>query len=125
LRSGSVTLEQLREIIPATRLSAEFDDARRSPGTRHQHYKPSAKVVLIDHPDALEKAPGTGYIGLAQSVTPFDHQRVCRDVDEYARELYEFLRECDRRAIHTIYCEVVSATGIGAALMDRLRRAAG
>jgi L-threonylcarbamoyladenylate synthase len=125
LRSGSVTLEQLREVIPATRMSSDIDDARRSPGTRHQHYKPSANVLLIDHPDAVEKAPGTAYIGLGRSVTPFDIQKICSDVDEYARELYEFLRECDRRGIHTIYCQVVSETGIGAALMDRLRRAAG
>ena len=124
LRSGSVTLEQLRDVIPQTKLGTEDDEARRSPGTRHQHYKPSAKVILIDHPDAVEKAAGAAYIGLGRSLTPFDYQKVCRNVGEYARELYEFLRECDRRGIHTIYCQLVDESGIGVAIMDRLRRAA-
>ena len=125
LRSGSVTLQQLREIIADTRAVSDRDDLNRSPGTRHQHYKPTAKVVIIAHPDAVEKAAAdTAYIGLARSVTPFDHQRVCSDADEYAREFYEFLRECDRRRIHKIYCQEVPQTGIGMALMDRLCRAA-
>ncbi len=124
LRSGSVTLERLREIIAEVRVSSDLDDIRRSPGTRHQHYKPTANVVLIPHPDAVEKAPGCAFIGLARSVTPFDHQRLCAGADDYAREIYEFLRESDRRGIHTVYCQEVPETGIGVALMDRLRRAA-
>jgi L-threonylcarbamoyladenylate synthase len=123
LRSGLVTLEQLHEIIPATRLSGDLDATRRSPGTQHRHYKPDAKVILIEHPDAVEKAAGTAYIGLGSSITPFDHQHICKDAEEYARSLYEFLRESDRRGIHTIYCQEVIESGIGRALMDRLRRA--
>jgi L-threonylcarbamoyladenylate synthase len=125
LRSGSVTLEQMRAIIPTVRISSASDDNWRSPGTRHRHYKPAAKVVLIDHPDAVEKSAGTAYIGLGRSITTFDHQLVCVDANEYARQLFEFLRECDRRGIHTIYCQQVPDSGIGTALMDRLRRAAG
>jgi len=124
LRSGSVTIEQLREVFPETRISGETDDARRSPGARHQHYKPAANVVLIEHPDAVEKSAGAAYIGLGRSITPFDHQLVCKGLSEYARQLYEFLRDCDRRGITTIYCQTVVECGIGAALMDRLRRAA-
>ena len=48
---------------------------------------------------------------------------ICRDVAEYAREIFEFLRECDRKGIRTVYCQSVSDAGIGTALMDRLRRA--
>ncbi|MFL6374815.1 MAG: L-threonylcarbamoyladenylate synthase [Pyrinomonadaceae bacterium] len=125
LRSGSVTLEDLRTVISATRAGSVGDKTDRSPGTRHRHYKPTAKVVIIEHPDAIEKAAGTSYIGLGRSVTPFDHQLICRDVEDYARHLYEFLRDCDRRGIHTIYCQEVTESGIGVALMDRLRRAAG
>jgi L-threonylcarbamoyladenylate synthase len=124
LRSGSISLEELREIIPSTRVSSHHDEEKRSPGTRHKHYRPVAKVVLIDHPDAVEKAAGSAYIGLGSSVTPFDRQLICCDAEQYARAFYEFLRECDRRGIHTIYCQTVPETGIGTALMDRLRRSA-
>ncbi|MBV9242145.1 MAG: threonylcarbamoyl-AMP synthase [Acidobacteria bacterium] len=125
LRAGSVTLEQLRKVVPDIRMGSVMDDQRRSPGTRHKHYKPAAKVVIVEHPMAVEKSPGTAYIGVVRSPTPFDYQVVCGDVEDYAREFYEFLRECDRRGIHTIYCQQVPATDIGAALMDRMRRAAG
>ena len=43
---------------------------------------------------------------------------------EYAHEVFEFFRECEREGIKKIYCEKIEATGIGSALMDRLRRAA-
>ena len=39
-------------------------------------------------------------------------------------EMFRFIAsECDRRGIHTIYCQTVADVGIGTALMDRLRRA--
>jgi len=124
LRAGTIPIEQLREVLPTICASADVDQVKRSPGTRHQHYKPAAKVVLISHPEGIERSPGTAYIGLAHSVSPFDFQLVCRDVDDYARSIYEFLRECDRRLIATVYCQEVDESGVGAALMDRLRRAA-
>jgi L-threonylcarbamoyladenylate synthase len=117
-------MEQLREVVASTRSGANTLESKRSPGTRHQHYKPKARVVLIEHPDAAEKSAGAAYIGLAKSTTPFDHQLIADDLEAYARTLYEFLRDCDRRGIHTIYCQEVATTGIGMALMDRLRRAA-
>ncbi|HTH50398.1 MAG TPA: L-threonylcarbamoyladenylate synthase [Pyrinomonadaceae bacterium] len=124
LRAGSITIEHLREVVSSAKASTDTTQAERSPGTRHQHYKPAANLVLIEHPDSVEKAAGTAYIGLARSRTPFDHQMVVADVEEYARKLYEFLRESDRRGIRTIYCQEVAPSGLGTALMDRLRRAA-
>jgi L-threonylcarbamoyladenylate synthase len=125
IRSGSVSIEQLRQIIPEiSSTSRDAGSIRRSPGTRHLHYKPKAKVRLIEHPEGVENAAGSAYIGLARPRVPFDHQLVCVDVDEYARHVFEFFRECDRRGNHTIYCQEVFESGIGVALMDRLRRAA-
>jgi len=124
LRAGSISIEQLRGIVPNIRTSAGGDETKRSPGTRHRHYKPAAKVVIIPHPDGVERSAGSAYIGIAGSTSPFDYQLVCTDADQYARSFYEFLRECDRRLIGTIYCQEVDETGIGAALMDRMRRAA-
>jgi L-threonylcarbamoyladenylate synthase len=123
LRHGAITLAQLQAVVPSTEGPGDGQQLTGSPGTRHRHYQPKAKVVMIEHPQAVEKAAGSAYIGLARSVTPFDHQLICRDIDEYARAFYEFLRESDRRGIDTIYCEQVDPVA-GAALMDRLRRAA-
>ena len=124
LRLGAVSYESLREIVPAIldRDSVETDD-RRSPGLRHRHYSPRAQVILIR--ELNQKAPGnSAYIGLSKPDAEMALEMVCGTVDEYAARLFEFFRECDRRGIQRIYCELVDKTGIGAALNDRLRRAA-
>ncbi len=46
-----------------------------------------------------------------------------RGHDRKTREVFNFFRECDRANVETIYCETVDEKGIGAALMDRLKRA--
>ena len=47
-----------------------------------------------------------------------------QNLEEYAQRLFQFFRDCDAAGITVIYCEAVSETGLGLALMDRLRRAA-
>jgi L-threonylcarbamoyladenylate synthase len=49
---------------------------------------------------------------------------VCGSLEEYARNLFAFFRDCDKANIRIVYCQTVEETGLGAALMDRLRRAA-
>jgi L-threonylcarbamoyladenylate synthase len=121
LRSGAVTLEQLREIVPEITLAAEGTGAARSPGLKHHHYSPQAKVVLVDRPP---QTPGerSAYIGLDKS-GEFALSKNCKSVEEYARELFLFFRRCDSAGIARIYCQTVSESGIGLALMDRLKRA--
>jgi L-threonylcarbamoyladenylate synthase len=122
LRSGAVTLEQLREVVPETKLAAESTGVPRSPGLRHRHYSPQAKVILVDSPPQSPEGR-SAYIGLAAG-RDFALSKNCQSVEEYARELFLFFRRCDSEGIARIYCQKVSESGIGLALMDRLRRAA-
>jgi L-threonylcarbamoyladenylate synthase len=125
LRHGAVSIEQLREVCPdITSAEAGSGLERRSPGTRHKHYSPRAKVVLVDRSFETVEAAAGAYIGLDLPKDAYKLVRICPDAEDYARSLYEFFRECDRLRIATIYCETVAADGIGTALMDRLRRAA-
>jgi L-threonylcarbamoyladenylate synthase len=122
LRSGSISIEQLQEVIPEiTRLSCNNPEAPRSPGLKHRHYSPHAKVIIASSGGDVANA---AFIGLHRPEMAFRHQRICSDINEYGRTIYEFFRECDRLAIETIYCEPVEETGLGFALMDRLKRAA-
>ncbi len=50
--------------------------------------------------------------------------RICASVEDYARTVFDFFRQCDRKNIEIIYCETVEEKGIGLALTDRLKRAA-
>jgi len=128
LRQGAVSLDELRHVVAET-VELAGDDceaAAKSPGLRHKHYSPTARVVIMGA-GSSEPLPPSGrlaYIGISEGVAGGELQMVCRSVEEYAHALFEFFRECDRAGIEMIYCEAVPETGIGAALMDRLRRAA-
>lgn len=123
LRSGSVTLEQLRDVIGETELYiAVGKEMPRSPGIKHLHYSPRARVMIAAGTET--SSDNAAFIGTQAPSATFTFEMICKTVDEYAHSLFEFFRECDRRGIETIYCERVDETGIGVALMDRIRRSA-
>jgi L-threonylcarbamoyladenylate synthase len=125
LRTGAISLEQLRSLVPETMMYEPLMDERpRSPGLKHRHYSPHGDVLLITPGTTPKYASRSAFIGLTTPEANFRLIRICDSSEEYARSVFEFFRECDRRKIKTIYCEVVAEQGIGAALMDRLRRAA-
>ncbi len=133
LRQGAISLEELQAVVPETvAYHAADDEAVRSPGLKHKHYSPRAKVVLVLHGGTSDSRSlsfpvltlAGAFIGVSTVEEPFSMTLICSSVEEYAHSLFEFFRECDRAGIQTIYCEEVPEIGIGAALMDRLRRAA-
>ena len=125
LRKGSVSLEQLRQVVPETTIHEARDDERvKSPGLKHKHYSPRAKVELIEAGTKIYDGDSSAYIGLDKPSQEVALAKICGSVDEYARAVFSFFRECDAAGIGKIYCQAVSEFGIGAALMDRLRRAA-
>ena len=124
LRVGAITLEQLQTIEPKTRIyQTPKNEPPKSPGLRHRHYSPQAKVVLISSKFKVQISGSSSFIGLSKLDEKIELVKICTSVEEYAHELFNFFRECDRKNIKTIYCETVEETGIGLALMDRLKRA--
>ena len=51
--------------------------------------------------------------------------RRAADADEYAHDLYAMLRDADARGLDVLLAVLPDGTGLGAAVADRLRRAAG
>jgi len=123
LRAGAVCLEQIAAVVPGIIRGTADRTKPASPGLRHRHYSPSATVVLTDDPEALRGGTDSAYIGLTRPGAAFAELEVCETETEYARRLFDFFRRCDRSRISRIYCEKVDENGIGAALMDRVRRA--
>jgi L-threonylcarbamoyladenylate synthase len=126
LRVGAISLESLRGVIPSLQPSSTAGDlARRSPGLRHRHYAPTARVRFFDD-SALADRGTKAYIGTSEPTRRegFDEVLVCSDLDQYAFELFDFFRRCDRKAIQTVYCERPEPSGIGSAILDRIARAA-
>lgn len=135
LRHGGVSLEDLRLVVPGVRIASRAElDAGRSPGVRHAHYRPRARVQIVFMGDATSHGHSvTGgalgscaWIGLAEPPAAVSGKiEVLPNVEAYAQRVFAFFRECDREGVAEIQCQAVPRTGLGAALMDRLERAAG
>ncbi len=136
LRKGSLTREEVEAVIgPLQKPDAAAH--RRSPGTRHRHYAPRARVLITPAHDIerltttvkactdrhetiglLAHSPALCTIAGPVRVTPVS------DPDDLARQLFQTFRDFDAAGVSTIIVEAVEETGIGATIMDRLRRAA-
>jgi L-threonylcarbamoyladenylate synthase len=125
LRAGAISLENLQKIVPETQLyRLRENEVVRSPGLKHKHYAPRARVNLI-----LDFGFGildsSGFIGLSEPPAgAFELVKICSTIEEYAHEVFAFFRQCDQRGLKNIYCQSVAEKGLGLALMDRLKRAA-
>ena len=133
LRRGAVTLEQLRALLGEVDGVDATDAAAlaRSPGLRHRHYAPRARVELVA--DGAGEAAARAALAAGERVAlicrrPVDSAalvlRLPEALPEFAHALFAGLRTLDAAGVDRIVVEAVPEAGIGAAIMDRLRRAA-
>ena len=123
LRPGVITLEQLKKIDKRIKFLKK-STLIKSPGQKYKHYSPRAKVRLIsDFGFPISDFKNTAYIGMKKSRINFSIYKICKDLNDYAKSLFSFFRECDAKKIKTIYCEKVPEKGIGLAIMNRLKKA--
>lgn len=121
LRPGAVTRAQLEAVVGP--LAQADDDARRSPGRLALHYAPDAPVRI----DAPEPRPGEAFLAFGPwpvgegvlNLSP------AGDLAEAAANLFAFLRAADRLKPAAIAVAPIPDEGLGEAINDRLRRAAG
>ena len=124
LRPGAITKAMIEE---ATGHSVDEGASQvRASGTLEQHYAPKAKVFLLnsENPD-VNRATGAGFLALEKIPTPDGATRLASPAsdDEYARVLYDALREGDRKNLPAIYVVPPSGDGVAVAIRDRLKRA--
>ena len=121
LRPGAVTRDEIEALIGPL---AEADaDARRSPGRLARHYAPAAPVRL----DATAPRPGEAFLAFGPAA-PGDlmfNLSPAGDLREAAANLFAMLRAADARAPLAIAVAPIPEAGLGEAINDRLRRAAG
>lgn len=127
LRTGAITLEQLREVLPDMEVAppAGEKDRPKSPGMKYPHYAPSAAILPCLAGEEVKPGPASAWIGLGEPPPGFSKAMACRNLREYARELFSFFRECDDAGILMIFCELPENRGLGRAIRDRILRAAG
>ncbi len=139
LRLGGLARERIEQVLGHPVPLLDTGEVR-APGTLASHYAPRAEVELADREtfrarlDAARARGGTtGVIGAAVDGAvdrATDGDRVVElgipaDGDEYAHDLYRMLRDADARGLDRVIAVVPDPTGLGAAVVDRLRRAAG
>jgi len=122
LRPGAVTREQIEAVIGP--LAEAEADAKRSPGRMARHYAPQAPVRL----DAAAPEPDEAYLAFGPGAP--EGPRVFNlsprgDLAEAAANLFAYLRAADRTAPRAIAVAPIPKAGLGEAIDDRLRRAAG
>ncbi len=126
LRQGPITVEVLREFGPIR----VRDQTGRVivPGQLPTHYAPRTKLILVDDLAAFSPTQQTRVGALSlRSAEGFAASRCLSqsgDLREAASNLFGFLRELDVANVELIVAEKVPNVGIGAAINERLRRAA-
>jgi L-threonylcarbamoyladenylate synthase len=121
LRPGAITIAMIQEVTGKMVIKEFRDSNIRVSGSIENHYAPKANVVLDQVPFV-----GSGFIALESTSTPPGVIRLAspRSVEEFARVLYESLREADRQKLDTIFIEQPKGDGLAVAIRDRLRRSA-
>ena len=128
LRPGAISTEMIEEVTEMKVLGTldkqsdpSVQNLIRVSGSLENHYAPKAKVILDQEPIA-----GSGYIALEDIPTPAGVIRLAspKSVEEFARTLYESLREGDHQNLATIYIEQPTGAGLAVAIRDRLSRSA-
>jgi len=140
LRRGPITHEQLSEFADV--VSVTVTQRISAPGQLPSHYMPTTPLRLIDNAEAFPPQKNQR-VGLLAWSSPFPsptspqlETRECEafaavrnlsdrgDLREAAANLFRYLRELDALGLDFIVAERVPSRGLGAAIMDRLERAA-
>lgn len=128
LRRGPIGLEQLAEFGPVTEVRATSNI--EAPGQLPSHYAPTTPLIIVD--DASNYPVEGRSCGLLAWNLPGDSHHFAevrqlsrtQDPRAAAANLFRMMRELDAAGLDVIVAEAVPEHGIGAAIMDRLRRAA-
>ncbi|GAE87289.1 L-threonylcarbamoyladenylate synthase [Acetivibrio straminisolvens] len=149
LRPGGVSFEQLRDVLgnvsidPSLMKKPSEDFVPRAPGMKYTHYSPKADVIVVEgEPQKVaekinslimeyqsknipvgvlateqtkELYKGIPYITLGDRLEP----------ETIAANLFKAFRDFDDIGIKVILAEAINNEGIGLAVMNRMKKAAG
>ncbi|MCY9695374.1 L-threonylcarbamoyladenylate synthase [Paenibacillus alginolyticus] len=150
LRPGGVTAEQLQSALPAIRIhepergEVQGAETPRAPGMKYTHYAPKGFMHIVQGEDAeavaewiqhdidaaKTRGESTGILTFEERASRYHADLVIAcgllsQPETIAQDLYAALRQFDQEGIQYIAAEGCPETGIGLAIMNRLRKAAG
>lgn len=149
LRPGGITLEMLKNvdekiyIDPAIMKKPEGDFKPKAPGMKYRHYAPKAPVKIIQGEsnktvakineivqNYIDTNQTVGIIATDETKDQYKNGIVVslgsrKYMDKIARNLFETLRSFDDKDVSLILSESFDENGVGIAVMNRLKKAAG
>ncbi|MGE5626815.1 MAG: L-threonylcarbamoyladenylate synthase [Solirubrobacterales bacterium] len=149
LRPGGITLEMIKTveedvyIDPAIMKKPEKNLIPKAPGMKYRHYAPKAPVKIIQGDikktvakinemvqNYIDDNQNVGIIATDETKDLYKNGIVVSlgrrsNMDEIARNLFETLRSFDDKAVSVILSEAFEEKGVGIAVMNRLKKAAG
>ena len=146
LRPGSITLEMLGEVLGQVNLDPSLknkDDniKAKAPGMKYKHYSPRAQVYIVRAGDQEDFARRVDELCLDNAKKGLKTGVMTRSSDQHlyqaqvfdlgesdaevAKNLFDSLISLDRESIDIAYVPYFEERGIGVAIMNRLKKAAG
>ena len=143
LRPGGLPLESLQEVLGEVAVDKAvvslLKDGERpkAPGMKYRHYAPKAPVTVFTGDPAKSARYIQTHLPEAAGVICFSEftglypDHIVHDLGsftdkaEQARRVFDALREFDREAVTEIYAQCPDASGLGLAIGNRLKKAAG
>jgi L-threonylcarbamoyladenylate synthase len=135
LRPGGVTAEQIAAALGVPIVSGRHNAPRVS-GNLESHYAPRARVEIVTSEELISRAFKLAATGLKVAIIAdacdnfttdeeFVHIALPADETKRARSLYAALRLVDEVGCDVALTTLLQEAGLGVAIADRLRRAAG
>ena len=136
LRPGGITIEELREVLSDVETtSPAMDKTPRSPGMKYRHYAPNAPLSVVLGPpgvtaDYIKQQMSSNTAALMFDEYRFDHPNIVTygpstDQATQANRLFGALRKLDNMDISVIYAQTPDEKGMGRAIANRIKKAAG
>ncbi len=143
LRPGGITLEQLRSVLGEVEVDRALyekigDDVKVSaPGMKYRHYAPKAPVTVVRGDPQRSAEYIKKHIQGPTGVLCFDEYKdlfpTCvveclgsqSDLAAQAREVFDRLRAFDDTEVKQIWAQCPSDEGLGLAVANRIKKAAG
>ena len=130
-RLGSISMEEIQEVVGAVALKNKKEQAPDAPGMLSRHYAPETPTYWVNDVNAFVEQYPAQRIGLIlfSATVNASPRRICKylsgteDLKEATANLYAIMHELDKLDLDMIVAERLPDYGLGRSLNDRLQRA--
>jgi L-threonylcarbamoyladenylate synthase len=132
LRPGMITKKEIENVLQVkiAEISSSEKDVPRVSGSLESHYAPQTKLQVLERCELMSYIKKINFpvVVLVREALPFSFDHVVlmpKDAKSYAHDLYQTLRELDKKNFQQLIVESVPDEEEWSAVRDRLGRAAG